>query len=151
VSAQAHDAMCEDSMEQNSQSDLPQWPVIVFEPDDEAGVYTREEWYGDPDLCDSGSWSDSAEMVDSTGAVFHIEFRVVREGRFLLVIPYQTVTNDLVRTGRRMPAHEFASRLADDLRRYEESGRTPESYLDFIRGVPADEVFRESIRYLGSS
>ena len=69
----------------------PQWPVVVFEGGYVKDAYDREWWYGDADLCDAGTWSDDAVMVDSSGTVFRIEHVILSEGRWLWVLPWQEV------------------------------------------------------------
>ena len=132
----------------NTMKEVPNWPVIVFDSDEGADVYTQEEWYSDADLCSAGTWSDAAKMVDSTGAVFDIKFRVLKEGRFLWILPYQEATNELVATGKHLSADEFISLLAEDLKNHGRSVGDPESYLDSMRDVSPKDVYTESMRYL---
>ena len=88
----------------------PAWPIIVFERGT-VEVYDRDWWYGDADLCDAGTWDDSANAIDCEGQVFRIEHRVLRRGRWLRLVPYEEGTNVFVPTGQYESADSVLHRL----------------------------------------
>ncbi|HOI54377.1 MAG TPA: hypothetical protein PLP01_03940 [Phycisphaerae bacterium] len=87
-------------------------------------------------------------MVDSTGAVFHIEHVLLKKGRWFGILPYETWTNKLVASGKTMPPQEFVARVVDDLRTVGEAACA--AYLSFAEPLPEEMVITESLKYLGA-